>query len=105
MAALSSQALAAFRAQLVASMQERFPDACGKLGRDATEALVEACIATCREFGVPARMAITSAAESLFATEGVDSMSPMDAAHIVRGELEGRRLYSLMETLTGVEVT
>ena len=105
MAALRDQALAAFKAQLVASVQEHFPDACGKLGRDATESLIEVCIATGREHGAPGRLAITAAAESLFATQGVESMSALDAAHAVRGELEGRRLYSLMETLAGVEVT
>ena len=105
MAALSQQALAALQRELTALVRERFPLTCTALGGQATEKLVAICIETCRAHVAPNRVGIAMAVESLFGTEGVEMMSPDDAARAVRAELDARRLYSLMETLAGAEAS
>ena len=102
--ALADYALAMFKAQLFEAVCERAPVTVEALGRQRVEWLIVTCVETCREHGESGREAIASAVESLLSTEGVKSMTSAEVSRTVHGELDARRLYSMLETLAGGEV-
>lgn len=92
----------AFVAELLQRVRQSHPDGCAGLGDERAIEMLTACVTVCRNNGVVDREAIFRVIVSLFQRADLPSLDSAEAARVLRSELNGRHLLSMLETASGI---